>query len=167
MLTYQAWMTRLTDPFLDRRPELVQEVHALPSTSKTEVLPLAMTGLVAFALYLPAFNLFVTSTAEGRGRRVMLALLLSPARPVEILAAKAIFYVLMSLLIASIVASLYRPALLGDARLWLLVGLGATGYVAIGTVVIRLVRRQTTIGTVSILSLMGVGVCIPRAMAWG
>ena len=51
-------------------------------------------------------------------------------------------------------AGLYRPALLADTRLWLLVTLGSIGYVAIGTVVISVVRRQTTMGTVSILYLM-------------
>jgi ABC-type Na+ efflux pump permease subunit len=122
-----------------------------------------MTGLVAFALYLPAFNLFLTSTAEERERGVLLALLLSPTRPAEILAAKAIFYTLASLLVSLIVVGLYRPALLGDPRLWLTIGPAAVGYVAIGTVVLCFVRRQTTIGTVSILYLMAVGVCITLA----
>jgi hypothetical protein len=162
VLPFQAWLVPLSDRFLGRRPELALELHGVAS-GVPDVLPLAMTGLVAFALYLPAFNLFITSTAEERERRVLLAVLLSPARPVEVLAAKAIFYTLASLLVAMTVVGLYRPALLADPRLWLLVGVGATGYVAIGTVVLSLVRRQTTIGTVSILYLMAVGACITLA----
>jgi hypothetical protein len=162
VLPYHTWLVHQTDRFLGKQPELVEELREVRS-GLPEVLPLAVTGLVVFAIYLPAFNLFLTSTAEERESRVLLALLLSPVRPVEMIAAKAIFYTLASLLVASIVAGLYRPALLGDARFWLIVGLAACGYVAIGTVILSFVRRQTTIGTASILYLMAVGVTITLA----
>ncbi|HEX8203446.1 MAG TPA: ABC transporter permease [Isosphaeraceae bacterium] len=162
VLPYHTWLVDRTYRFLGKPPDLAEELRPVRS-DRPDVLPLAVTGLVAFAIYLPAFNLFLTSTAEERERRVLLALLLAPVRPAELIASKAIFYALASLLVAATVVGLYRPAVLGEARFWLVAGLAACGYVAIGTVILSFVRRQATIGTASILYLMAVGVTITLA----
>jgi hypothetical protein len=162
LVVFQDWLDRETRKFLAREPVLEVE-HRGVRNSATDIIPLVITGLVAFALYLPAFNLFITSTGEEREKRLLLALLLTPARPLEIVLAKAIFYALGSLAVSLAVVALHEPMLVFEPRLVLAVLLGSIGYVAIGTVLISFIRRQTTLSTVSMLYLMGVGVVVSLA----
>src|SRR5439155_7109944 len=116
--------------------------------------PLIITGLTIFALYLLSFNLYITSSGEEREKRVLLGLLLSPAAPAEFIIAKAIFYVTASLIVSMAVVSMYEPRLLSRPLLWCGVFSGSLAYIAIGTVVLTLVRRQTTLSIVSMLYLI-------------
>jgi hypothetical protein len=113
-----------------------------------------VTALVIFAFYLLSFNIFITTTAEEREKKALLAVMLTPARPLEIILAKVIFYATLSVLVAMGVVAMYKPYLLGDPLLWLTIFTGASAYVAIGTVVLCMVRRQTTINNVSMMYLI-------------
>lgn len=161
VLPYRDWFVHQTREFLGTRPRLDEESLPEPVSVQegtTERIPLIITALTIFALYLLSFNLYITSTGEEREKRVLLALLLSPASPVEVIAAKAIFYATSSLAVALAVVSMYRPVLLLSPLLWCTVVAGSVGYVAIGTVVITIVRRQTTINTVSMLYLIATSI---------
>src|SRR4029079_9965947 len=116
--------------------------------------PLVITALTIFALYLLSFNLYLTSSGEEREKRVLLGLLLSPASPAEFILAKAIFYVSASLVVSLAVVSMYEPRLLGRPLLWSAILSRSLGYVAIGTGFLTLVRRQTTISIISMLYLI-------------
>src|SRR4029079_9435212 len=116
--------------------------------------PLVITALTIFALYLLSFNLYLTSSGEEREKRVLLGLLLSPASPAEFILAKAIFYVSASLVVSLAVVAMYEPRLLARPLLWAAIMSGSLGYVAIGTVILAIVRRQTTISIVSMLYLI-------------
>jgi ABC-type Na+ efflux pump permease subunit len=107
-----------------------------------------------FAMYLMSFNLFITSTAEEREKRVLLGLLLSPASATEVLTAKVLFYATGSVVVTAAVIGMYKWALLLQPLLWLTVISGSVCYVAIGTVVVSIVRRQSTINTISMLYLV-------------
>lgn len=155
LLVCQDWIERESAKYLGRQPAIAMQRSKVKS-NKGEIVPLVITGLVAFALYLPAFNLFITSTGEEREKKQLLALLLTPVRPLEMVVSKAIFYAAGSLFVSLTVVALYKPALVIDPRLVLAVLFGSVGYVAIGTVLISSIRRQTTISTVSMLYLMGV-----------
>jgi|GEM_PF-4606586 len=162
LLVCQDWIERESAKYLGRQPAIEMQRTKVRS-NKGEIVPLVITGLVAFALYLPAFNLFITSTGEEREKKQLLALLLSPVRPLEMVVSKAIFYAAGSLFVSLTVVALYKPALVIDPRLVLAVLFGSVGYVAIGTVLISYIRRQTTISTVSMLYLMGVGAVVSLA----
>jgi hypothetical protein len=161
ILPYRDWLTRETNAFLGTTPRLQEETKQgnVPAGTETlERLPIVVASLALFALYLLSFNLFITSTGEEREKRVLLGLLLSPASPEEVLASKAIFYSLSSLAVALAVVGMYSPVLLLRPMLWLTVLFGSVGYVAIGTVVISIVRRQTTINTLSMLYLISTSI---------
>ncbi len=162
LLVCQDWIERESAQYLSRQPAIEMQRAKIHST-QGEMVPLVITGLVAFALYLPAFNLFITSTGEEREKRQLLALLLTPVRPLEMVVSKAIFYAAGSLFVSLTVVALYKPSLAFDPRLVVAVLLGSVGYVAIGTVLISYIRRQTTISTVSMLYLMGVGGVVSMA----
>lgn len=157
ILPYREWLSRESQAYLHASPRLNEETNkgTVPiGTEALERLPIIVASLALFALYLLSFNLFITSTGEEREKRVLLALMLSPASPQEVLAAKAIFYAASSLIVSLAVVGMYSPVLLLRPMLWLTVIFGSVGYVAIGTVVLSIVRRQTTINTLSMLYLI-------------
>jgi hypothetical protein len=156
-MVVRDWIEMATTDFLGTSPRVKVETLAgtVPAgTEKVEVLSTIVTAFAIFALYLLSFNLFITSTGEERERKILLGLLLSPAAPQEVLAAKAIFYAASSLTVSLAVVGMYRPTLLLQPLLWLTVISGSVAYVAIGTVIVSIVRRQTTINTISMLYLV-------------
>jgi hypothetical protein len=158
LAAYREWFTRETQRFLNSSPRVEEELAKRPPPSGIEVtdrIPLILTALVLFALYLMAFNIYLTSTGEEREKRVLLALLLTPARPAEIIAAKGIFYATGSLILSVGIMAMCRPALLAEVPFWPTVILGSLSYLAIATVFLTAVRRQTTITMVSMLYLIG------------
>jgi hypothetical protein len=157
-LPYRYWLEQTTLALLGTRPiEAIEEqptATLMRRVGEEDRVPLFVTALVIFSFYLLSFNLYITSTGEERDKKALLALMLTPARPAEIVGAKVIFYTAASLLVSMLVALLYQPRLVLAPRLWLCVGLGSICYVSIGTVVLCLVRRQTTINTVSMIYLI-------------
>ena len=79
------WFVRASNEFLDTKPRLVEETRAGRRATRggdpAERVPLVVTALAIFALYLLSFNLYITSTGEEREKRVLLGLLMTPARP--------------------------------------------------------------------------------------
>jgi ABC-type Na+ efflux pump permease subunit len=155
MHALRDWFGRESAKHLQQSPTVEEVSQRGKSRSGLERLPLLFTALVVFGLYILSFNLFLTSTGEEREKRILLALLLSPARPSEVLGAKAIFYAGASLLVSGAIAGMYQPSLLLVPGFWCGVLLGSLGYISLGTVAICLVRRQTTLSTVSILYMVG------------
>lgn len=156
MFTYRDWFNRETQNFLGQKPLLDESnVRFEENTALGNPVGTFMTSLLIFALYLLSFNLYLTSTAEEREKRVLLALLLTPASPLEVLSAKALFHGTASLAMAATMMGMYQPRLLLQPLLWMTIVLGSVGYVAVGTVALCVIRRQTTISTVSLLYLVG------------
>lgn len=153
---YRLWVNQVTENVRGRK--LVQEVlprfNAEEQSATEDRLPKIVTALVIFAFYLLSFNLYITSTAEEREKKSLLALMLTPARPLEIIGAKVIFYSLGSLLVAAGVIALFDPSLLALPLLWTTIFSGSVSYISIGTVVLCLVKRQSTINTVSMMYLL-------------
>ncbi|MFO0806190.1 MAG: ABC transporter permease [Gemmataceae bacterium] len=100
------------------------------------------TGMVVFALYFACVYLLPTLNCEERERGVLLAQALSPASPLEILAAKFLFYPVAGMLLAAILAGIYRPAVLGSLFFWLSLMAMAGGFLGIGMTVASLARTQ-------------------------
>jgi ABC-type Na+ efflux pump permease subunit len=155
-LLYRGWVNKVTQQ-LRGQPEVME---VLPSFSQSQLsesedrTAKIITALVIFAFYLLSFNLYITSTAEEREKKVLLALMLTPARASEIIGAKVIFYSLFSLIVSAAVIALFEPKLLLKPLLWSTIFCGSVCYVCIGTVVLCIVRRQSTINTISMMYLI-------------
>lgn len=153
---YRGWVNRVTQQL--RGQALLQE--ELPAFSQAELsesedrTAKIITALVIFAFYLLSFNLYITSTAEEREKKVLLALMLTPARASEIIGAKVIFYATFSLIVSAAVIALFDIQLLLRPLLWSTILCGSITYVCIGTVVLCLIRRQSTINTISMMYLI-------------
>jgi hypothetical protein len=100
------------------------------------------TGMVVFALYFACVYLLPTLNCEERERGVLLAQALSPASPLEILTAKFLFYPVMGIVLAAILAGIYRPAVLGSLFFWLSLMAVAGGFLGIGMTVATLAKTQ-------------------------
>jgi hypothetical protein len=100
------------------------------------------TGMVVFALYFACVYLLPTLNCEERERGVLLAQALSPASPVEILAAKFLFYPVLGIGLAAILAGIYKPAVLSMLFFWLSLLVVAAGFLGIGMTVATLAKTQ-------------------------
>jgi hypothetical protein len=161
---YHRWCDTHSRWWLQKQLFLSQHFHGLSSDydpaalgrqfNVVDNLSKIVTALVIFAFYLLSFNIYITSTAEEREKRALLAVMLTPARPLEVILAKVLFYAMLSVFVSMSVVAMYKPYLLLNGLLWLSIFVGSVAYVAIGTVVLCLVRRQTTINTVSMMYLV-------------
>ncbi|MGL4423110.1 MAG: ABC transporter permease [Gemmataceae bacterium] len=100
------------------------------------------TGMVVFALYFTCVYLLPTLNCEERERGVLLAQALSPASPFEILFAKFLFYPVSGILLAAILAGIYRPLVLNSLFFWLSLLAVATAFLGIGMTIATLARTQ-------------------------
>jgi hypothetical protein len=100
------------------------------------------TGMVVFALYFSCVYLLPTLNCEERERGVLLAQALSPASPAEILAAKFLFYPTFGILLAAILAGIYKPVVLTTVFFWLAVFAVASAFLGIGMTVAAIAKTQ-------------------------
>jgi len=100
------------------------------------------TGMVVFALYFACVYLLPTLNCEERERGVLLAQALSPASPAEILAAKFLFYPVLGMGLAAVIAGIYKPAVLGSLFFWLSLLAVGGGFLGIGMTVATLAKTQ-------------------------
>lgn len=100
------------------------------------------TGMVVFALYFACVYLLPTLNCEERERGVLLAQALSPASPAEIVTAKFLFYPTAGIVLAAIIAGVYKAAVLKSLFFWLSLLAVAGGFLGIGMTVATLARTQ-------------------------
>lgn len=149
------WAVRESFAELDRRveqarggvsgPPILQHVVLERQGLGGDVLELRSaiaTGMVVFALYFACVYLLPTLNCEERERGALLAQALSPASPLEILAAKFIFYPSCGILLAAILAGIYKPAILSSLFFWLSLVVVASGFLGIGMTIASLARTQ-------------------------
>jgi hypothetical protein len=99
-------------------------------------------ALVIFALFFACIYTLPSLTCEERERGILLAQALSPASPMEILAAKFLFYPTLGVALAVILAGIYKPSVLVLPFFWLAVGVSACGFLGVGMTIGSLARTQ-------------------------
>jgi len=100
------------------------------------------TGMVVFALYFACVYLMPTLNCEERERGVLLAQALSPASPTEIVTAKFLFYPVLGIGLAAILAGIYRSEVLSSPFFWLSLLAVGGGFLGIGMTIAALARTQ-------------------------
>jgi hypothetical protein len=155
---FEAWFWKETQRYFQARAALVSErlspelraAIQLPEIEEERsVLESGLdprsgvaTALVLFALFFVCVYLLPSLTCEERERGVLLAQALSPASPLEILAAKFLFYPLLALALAALLAAIYSPVALSRPFLWISLGVAAAGSLGIGLTIAGLARTQ-------------------------
>ncbi len=100
------------------------------------------TAMVVFALYFMCCYLLPTLNCEERERGVLLAQALSPASPAELVAAKFLFYPVLGIGLAAVLAGIYRFAALESLFFWLAMLAMAGGFLGVGMTVSTLAKTQ-------------------------
>jgi hypothetical protein len=118
------------------------------------------TALVLFGLFFVCVYLLPSLTCEERERGVLLAQALSPASPREILAAKFLFYPVLGIGLAAILAGTYRPAVLGQPFFWLALLVAVAGSMGIGLTIASLARTQRAASMGAMCYMMAVALIL-------
>jgi hypothetical protein len=118
------------------------------------------TALVLFGLFFVCVYLQSSLTCEERERGVLLAQALSPATAAEILAAKFLFYPVIALALALVVAGTYRPAVLTQGFFWLSLLTAVFGSMGVGLTVTSLARTQRTASIGAMCYIMSVALIL-------
>lgn len=138
--SYEAWFWKETRGYFQQHP-LIDAKHERLTGSADLSSALAM-ALVTFGIFFSCVYLLPSMTCEERERGVLLAQALSPASPLEILAAKFFFYPVAGIGLSAVLAGIYRPAVLLMPFFWLSVTVGAIGSMGIGMTIATLARTQ-------------------------
>jgi ABC-2 type transporter len=100
------------------------------------------TALVMFCLCFTCVYLMPSLTCEERERGLLLAQALSPATAAEILAAKFLFYPAFGIFLATLLAGIHNPAVLGRPFFWMSLATLSVGTLGIGMTVACLAKTQ-------------------------
>ncbi len=100
------------------------------------------TALVLFALFFVCVYLLPSLTCEERERGILVAQALSPASAFEIMAAKLLFYPLLAIAYAGILASVAAPASVASWFFWATLAVLAFGTLGIGLTISCIARSQ-------------------------
>jgi hypothetical protein len=121
----------------------------LPATSERAALKGGLdprsgiaTSLVLFGLFFVCVYLLPSLTCEERERGILLAQALSPATTTEILAAKFLFYPVIGLALAAVLAGTYRPLVLAQPFFWLCLIVTVFGSMGVGLTIASIARTQ-------------------------
>ncbi|MFN0195865.1 MAG: ABC transporter permease, partial [Planctomycetaceae bacterium] len=169
LFPYTQWFWSITAEHLgDLAPlqivsqplQTTRKPRGLESTSLTDLLTPEMTAsLLLFAVqFFICCHLFVSFTSQDRERGTLNALALTPAHPVEILYAKYIFHLILSLAASAAMIAILKPSSIGQPLLWGSIGLTSLGLLSVGTLICALCRTQSAAGLLMLCYLLGMGV---------
>jgi ABC-type Na+ efflux pump permease subunit len=118
------------------------------------------TALVLFGLFFVCVYLLPSLTCEERERGVLLAQALSPASPREVLGAKFLFYPILGLALAAVLAGTYRPVVLTRPFFWLALTAVVAGSMGIGLTIASLARTQRAASMGAMCYMLAVAVLL-------
>jgi hypothetical protein len=118
------------------------------------------TSLVLFGLFFVCVYLLPSLTCEERERGVLLAQALSPASTPELLAAKFLFYPVLGMALAALLAGTCEPRVLLRPFFWLSLLVSVTGSMGIGLTIASLARTQRAASMGAMCYMMAVALLL-------
>jgi hypothetical protein len=137
---FEAWFWKSTRAHFNESPIITEDRRHIEGSA--DIRSSIAAALVLFAIFFTCVYLLPSLTCEERERGVLLAQALSPASPLEILAAKFLFYPVYGIGLAAVLAGIYRPAVLLLPVLWLSLTATALASLGIGMCIASLARTQ-------------------------
>jgi hypothetical protein len=126
----------------DSIPDLEVERSSLAGSADTHTT--TTTALLLFPLFLTCVFLLPTWMCEDRERGLLLALALTPATFLELLAARSLFSALLGMGLGALVAAICCPAALGQVLFWVVLAVAALGAVGVGATIGSVASRPRT-----------------------
>jgi len=105
---------------------------------------LAAAILLLIIQFVTCCQLIVSFTSQDRERGTLTALALSPITMIELLQAKVLFHLTLSVLGSAAVIGVLKPAALGHVALWATLILTGLGLCCVGMVIASLAKTQST-----------------------
>ena len=174
LMPYLRWFWPASIHYFGNPPPFVQQtlpigvsqrksVTPLDSLQDSSVADLVTTEITATALlfvvqFFTCCHLLVSLTSQDRERGTLTALALTPVSIAEMLTARYLFHLTISLGASTAVLAILQPSALTQPLLWIVLVLTSLGMMAVGTTIATLCRTQTTAGLLTLSYMLGVGV---------
>jgi hypothetical protein len=149
LAAFEAWFWRATAEHFRLQaaansgaPPVVFEEERTQLRGGVDMRVSISAALILFALFFSCVYLLPALMCEERERGVLMAQALSPASPLEIFAAKLLFYPAVGIALAALLAGISRPVALAQPLFWLTLVSAALGSLGIGLTIASLARTQ-------------------------
>lgn len=130
--------------------------RSLEQTSLADIVKPELMGtmLLLMVQFFSCCHLLVSFTSQDRERGTLTALVLSPARISEIMAARFVFHAALACCGSVLIVAILRPAALTSPVLWLTLGLSSLGLMSVGTCISTLTRTQAAAGLLALCYML-------------
>lgn len=134
---------------------------ALESTSIGQLLTPGMVAvmLIFSVQFFTCTHMLVSLAGQDRERGTSLALALTPASLEEILIARMLFHLAVSVTVSGLIVAILAPHALLNGMMWAVLVTGSLGFVAVGTLISSITSSQGTAG-LSVVCYMLVGAIV-------
>lgn len=138
-------------------PHTTRSPTSLEDTSVADLVTneLIATMLLLIVQFFACCHLLVSFTAQDRERGTLSALVLSPANTSEILLAKFIFHLLISIAGCTAIVAILKPIVLMQPVLWLVILLSSIGLMCVGTCIATLTKSQASAALLALCYMLG------------
>jgi hypothetical protein len=132
------------------------QMKSLQETSVAELVQTELIGtmLVLVVQFFTCCHLLVSFTSQDRERGTLMALVLSPAKMSEILVAKFLFHLVLSVLGSVLIISILQPAALVRPLFWLVLLTTSVGLMCVGTCISTLTKTQSAAGLLALCYML-------------
>ena len=169
LIPIMQWFWRATHAISEDTPDYRIELASLePGPARTEMSHLVQgslssgvttekigTMLLLGMQFFVCCHLLVSFASQDRERGTQRAIALSPAGPFEILAARYLAHLLLSLTSCAAVMAVLRAEVLLNPVWWLTISVTSLGWMAVGTVMVSLARTQAAASMLTLSYMVG------------
>lgn len=130
--------------------------RAIEQQSVSELMTPELVGtmLLLIVQFFACCHLLVSCTSQDRERGTLMALALSPAHISEIMTAKFIFHIALSVSGCLVIVSILKPAALSHPVFWMTMLLTSTGLMCVGLCISTLTRSQASAGLLALCYML-------------
>ena len=176
LMPYLRWFWPVSSHYFGNPPPFIQQtlpmgvssraaafaatVASLRDSSVSELVTaeISATALLFAVQFFTCCHLLVSLTSQDRERGTLTALALTPVSIGELLTARYVFHLSISLAASAAILAILQPSALVQPLLWTVLSLTSLGMMAVGMIIATLSRTQTTAGLLTLSYMLGVGV---------
>lgn len=130
---------------------------SLEDTSVADLVKKELIGsvMLLIVMFFSCCHLMVSFTAQDRERGTLTALALSPARTSEIMCAKFVFHLAMSLIGSAVITGILVPEALARPLYWVALVMTSVGLMSVATCMTAIVKTQATAALMVLSYMLG------------
>ena len=131
-------------------------IKPLQETSVAELVQTELIGtmLVLIVQFFTCCHLLVSFTSQDRERGTLMALALSPARISEILVAKLLFHLTLSVMGSTLIVAVLQPEALLRPLFWLVMLITSVGLMCVGMCISAVAKTQSAAGLLALCYML-------------